>query len=124
MAAKKKQGEAPKFAQLPANVRKLATQLTWDPDTMPLLQGGISGFGESLAKNFGDGNWFPGKKQRFVRIAPDDSDDDIEYVVYEGGQLNALFSLEVGTQVAIACTGAEVVEGYKKPVRRYAVGVL
>lgn len=111
------------FAQLPSDVRKLARTLTWDPEKMPLLIGVIAGFGESLAKNFNDGKWFAGKKQRHVRIAPDDGDEDIEYVIYEGGQLSALFSLGEGERVAIAFTGTEEVEGFRNPVKRYEVGV-
>lgn len=122
--AKKNAGSSPvKFAELPSEARQLASQLTWDPLKMPLLVGSLAGFGEANARNFNDGNWFVGKKQRFARIVPDDSDGDVEYIVYEGGQLNALFNVGEGQRVAIAFTGTEEVEGFKNPVKRYAVGV-
>jgi hypothetical protein len=112
-----------KFAALPANYRKLSQVLTWDPDDMPLLVGTVAGFGESPAKDFKDGKWYPGKTQRFVKIAPDDSDKDIVYVVYLSGQLMSLADLGEGEHVAIACTGVETVEGFRNPVRQYEVGV-
>lgn len=123
MARAKSKSGATKFATLPEGVRKLPSQLTWDPETKPLLTGTIAGFGESPAKNFNDGNWFPGKKQRFVKIRPDDTDDDVVYVVYEGGGLSALFDHGEGEQVAIAFTGTKVVEGRKNPQRIFEVGV-
>lgn len=123
MAKRKQSSAAPQFAELPDGVRQLASQLTWDPIRQPLLIGSIAGYGEANARNFNDGNWFAGKKQRFVRIVPDDSEGDVEYIVYEGGQLNALFNLGEGQRVAIAFTGTETVEGFKNPVKRYAVGV-
>lgn len=123
MARPKKASGSQKFAQLPEHFRKLSTQLTWDPTTMPLLIGTVAGFGESPAKDFKDGNWFPGKKQRFVKIAPDDDDKDLVYIVYLSGQLMVLADIGEGEHVAVACTGTEVVEGFRNPVRQYEVGV-
>jgi hypothetical protein len=123
MAKSKSTEGVMKTATLPSNVRKLRNQLTWNPEELPLLEGDIDGFGNSPARNFHDGNWFPGKTQRFAKIAPTDGDGETIYIVYEGGGLSPLFDLDEGSHVAIAFTGMRKVEGRRKPTRVFEVGV-
>jgi hypothetical protein len=118
-----KDADIMKTAQLPEGVRKLDNQLTWDPTEMPLLEGSIAGFGASPAKNFNDGNWFPGKTQRIIKVQPNDGPPNTLYIVYEGGNMSALFDLAIGTHIAIAFTGMRKVEGRNKPVRVFEIGV-
>jgi hypothetical protein len=118
---KSKQTEV-KTAQLPSGMRKLSAQRSWDPEEMPLLQGVIASFGSAPARDFRDGKWFPGKQQRFAKIAPEG--DEVVYVVYESAGLAPLFDLGEGEFVAIAYTGETNIEGRAKPMRTFEIGVL
>jgi hypothetical protein len=106
--------------QLPAGFKKVEARV-YDPMENAQLVGVIVSFFDVPKKDFHDGNYVPGSKQRVAKVR---DDAGIVWSVYESGALGPLFDLGIGERVAIVYLGMRKIEGREKPMKDFAVGVL
>lgn len=107
-------------AQLPAGFKKVESR-TYDPLEQAQLIGVLISFYEVPKKDFHDGTYVPGSKQRVAKVR---DDSGVVWNVYESGALGPLFDLGQGERVAIVYLGTRKIEGREKAMKDYAVGVL
>jgi hypothetical protein len=107
-------------AQLPAGFKKVEAR-TYDPLEQAQLIGVIISFFEVPKKDFHDGNFVPGSKQRVAKVR---DDSGMVWSVYESGALGPVFDLGIGERVAIVYIGLRKIEGREKAMKDFVIGVL
>jgi hypothetical protein len=105
---------------LPTGFKKVEARV-YNPTETPQLVGVIVTFFEVPRKDFHDGNYVPGSKQRVCKVR---DDAGVVWSVYESGALGPLFDLGQGERVAVVYLGLRRIEGREKPMKDFAVGVL